>query len=325
MAWARWAASFFWGWTVLGTVWAWFFPEHFTWALKREPVNLIAIGLGIIMLGMGMTLRFADLRDALKLPKAALIGILGQFLLMPFIGWSVVQLFQLKGDLAVGMILVSCCPGGTASNVVCFLARANVALSVLMTMCSTLLAIGLTPYLTKGYAAINQSFHVDAPQMVLTMITIVLLPVLAGILLNTFLGKRLNLVREISPLASILVIVIIVGAIIGDRKGDILEHKATLLPAVFVLHAAGFLIGYGWARLFRLQERESRTVCIEVGMQNSGLGSSLATKHFSVLAATPCAISALYHCLIGSFLASIWRTKSQREEGQAEELARTPD
>lgn len=325
MGWTRTIANLFWLWTILGTVWAWFAPEHFTWALKMvpgTPFNRAALGLGVIMLGMGLTLSFSDLKGALAMPKAAAIGVGGQFLLMPLIGWSVATAFQLEEQLALGVILVSCCPGGTASNVVSYLARANVALSVLMTVCSTLLAIVLTPYLTKAYASIDLEFKVDAGQMVLTMVTIVLVPVILGVFLNRSLGDRLRTVGEVSPLVSIVVIVIIVGAIVGAKKGDIAEHFGSLLLAVFLVHVAGFLLGYGWARLFRLGELERRTVCIEVGMQNSGLGTVLATKHFSALAATPCAISAVYHCLIGSFLASIWRSRQSRAKPAAAEVDR---
>jgi len=325
MRWARTVANLFWLWTLIGTGWAWFFPAHFTWAgevIPGTPFNLIHLGLGVIMLGMGLTLSFSDLRSALAMPKAALIGIVGQFLIMPLIGWGIARAFQLEEQLALGVILVSCCPGGTASNVVSYLARANVALSVLMTMCSTMLAIVLTPYLTKGYASIDLTFEVPAGKMVLTLLVIVLIPVLLGAFLNRGFGERLRTVREISPLLSILVIVIIVGAIVGGNKADIEKHFGVLFLAVFLVHAAGFTLGYGWAKVFRLGERECRTVCIEVGMQNSGLGAALAVKHFTPLAAAPCAISALYHCLIGSFLASVWRARGpKREVGQGVESA----
>jgi BASS family bile acid:Na+ symporter len=236
---------------------------------------------------------------------------------MPFLGWGVATLFGLEEGLKLGLILVSCCPGGTASNVVSYLARANVALSVLMTMCSTVLAIVLTPYLTKGYAALSVSIPVDAWAMLLNMLAIVLLPVVAGVVVNRFLGARARVVvGEISPLVSIAVIVLIVGGIVGASKDLLLENFDMLLLAVFVLHLAGFLLGYLWARLLRLGESERRTVSIEVGMQNSGLGATLAKLHFAALpgAAMVCAISALYHCLIGSVLASIWRARPPRRE-----------
>jgi BASS family bile acid:Na+ symporter len=302
--------NLFWLWTVLGTAWAWFFPAHFTWFLGKFPgtdAKLTALGLGVIMLGMGVTLTVDDFARILKTPWKVGVGVLAQFVIMPFVGWSVAVMFGLPDQLKLGVILVSCCPGGTASNVVCYLARANVALSVLMTMCSTMLAVVLTPYLTKAYASLAVPLEVDALAMVMTMVTIVLLPVIGGVLLNRFFGPHLGLVKRVSPIVSVLVIVLIVGAIVGATKGNIVKHAATLLPAVFAVHAAGFALGYLWARVFRLELRERRTVSIEVGMQNSGLGSELAKTHFTMLAAAPCAISAFYHCIIGSFLASLGR------------------
>ncbi|MCH2064642.1 MAG: bile acid:sodium symporter family protein [Roseibacillus sp.] len=316
MSWARTVARLFWVWTLLGTLWAWLFPAHFVWFVTETvpgtDLKLVPLGLGVIMLGMGLTLNFEDVKRALALPRAVAIGVGAQFLIMPFLGWSVATLFGLEDGLKLGLILVSCCPGGTASNVVSYLARANVALSVLMTMCSTLLAIVLTPYLTKGYAALAVPIPVDAWAMVLNMLTIVLLPVVVGILLNRFLAPRArDFVGEVSPLVSIAVIVLIVGGIVGAKKELILEHFNVLLLAVFILHLAGFVFGYLWARLLRLGESERRTVSIEVGMQNSGLGATLADLHFAAQpgAAMVCAISGLYHCLIGSVLASIWRSR----------------
>ena len=144
--------NFFWLWTFLGTGWAWIVPEHFTWFLGEIPgtdLKWVPLGLGIIMLGMGMTLTFADFREVLTMPKWVVLGVVAQFLIMPLIGWGVATIFSLPAEFKLGIILVSCCPGGTASNVVTYLARGNLALSVMMTMCSTLLARGLTPLLTR--------------------------------------------------------------------------------------------------------------------------------------------------------------------------------
>ena len=261
---------------------------------------------------MGLTLSFEEVRKALSLPRAVVIGVLAQFLIMPFLGWGVAVMFGLEDEFKIGLILVACCPGGTASNVVAYLARANVALSVLMTMCSTLLAIVLTPYLTKGYAALAVPIPVDAWAMLRNMLAVVLIPVVAGLFLNRILGVRARKVAgEVSPLLSIAVIVLIVGGIVGGSKERILENLNLLLLAVFVLHVAGFVMGYFWARLLKLGEQERRTVSIEVGMQNSGLGATLAKLHFASQpgAAMICAISALYHCLIGSLIASLWRAR----------------
>lgn len=302
--------NLFWLWTILGVLWAWFFPGHFTWFLGKVPgteITLISAGLSIIMLGMGMTLSFEDFRDCLKMPRWIGIGVAGQFVIMPFLGWGIATVSGLPNEFKLGIILVSCCPGGTASNVVTYLAKGNVALSVIMTACSTLLAVWLTPLLTKFYA--SAFFTFDATDMMLSMLGIVLLPIFGGLLLNRYLGSALRPVKQFSPVISVFVIVLIVSAIVGNTKPSIISHWKTLIPAVFAVHALGFGLGYFWAKFFRMPEKESRTVSIEVGMQNSGLGASLAKTHFTMLAATPCAISAFFHCIIGSLLASYWGRK----------------
>jgi BASS family bile acid:Na+ symporter len=302
--------NLFWLWTILGVVWAWVFPSHFTWFLGKVPgteIGLISAGLGIIMLGMGMTLSFDDFRECLKMPRWIGLGVAGQFLIMPFIGWAIATISGLPNEFKLGIILVSCCPGGTASNVVTFLARGNLALSVLMTACSTLLAVWLTPILTKLYA--SALLEIDATAMMLSMLCIVLLPIFGGLLLNRYLGSALQPVKKISPVISVLVIVLIVSAIVGATKPSIIIHWKTLIPAIFAVHALGFGLGYFWAKFFKIPEKESRTISIEIGMQNSGLGSSLAKTHFTMLAAAPCAISAFFHCIIGSLLASYWGRK----------------
>lgn len=302
--------NLFWLWTILGVVWAWMFPEHFTWFLGKIPgteIPLISAGLSVIMLGMGMTLSFDDFRDCFKMPRWIALGVTGQFLIMPFIGWGIATVSGLPDEFKLGIILVSCCPGGTASNVVTFLAKGNVALSVIMTACSTLLAVWLTPILTKFYA--SALLEIDATEMMLSMLGIVLLPIFGGLLLNRYLGSALRPVKQFSPVISVLVIVLIVSAIVGATKPSIITYWKTLIPAVFAVHALGFGLGYFWAKFFRMAEKESRTVSIEVGMQNSGLGASLAKTHFTMLAATPCAISAFFHCIIGSLLASYWGRK----------------
>jgi bile acid:Na+ symporter, BASS family len=302
--------NLFWLWTILGVAWAWVFPNHFTWFLGKitgTDIGLISAGLGVIMLGMGITLSFEDFRECFKMPRWISLGIAGQFVIMPFLGWAIATVSGLPNEFKLGIILVSCCPGGTASNVVTFLAKGNVALSVIMTACSTLLAVWLTPLLTKAYA--SALLEIDASAMMLSMLGIVLLPILGGLLLNRYLGSALRPVKEFSPVISVFVIVLIVAATVGATKTSIITYWKTLIPAVFAVHALGFGMGYFWARLFKFPEKESRTVSIEVGMQNSGLGSSLAKTHFSMLTAAPCAISAFFHCIIGSLLASYWSRK----------------
>lgn len=260
------------------------------------------------MLGMGLTLSFDDFRKVLARPGPVAVGVGAQFLIMPALGFGLARLFRLEPELATGLILVSCCPGGTASNVIAYLARANVALSVLMTMCSTFVAIFATPFLTKLLA--GTYMDIDAWGLFKSTLTVVLLPIVAGLLLNRFLPKTVRRLQPVAPLVSVLVIILIVGCIVALSKQQIIENAGTLLAVVGLLHVSAFLLGYLFAKVFRYPEEYCRTVSIEVGMQNSGLGAALAKAHFGGLTPVPSAISAVYHCLIGSLLAGIWRLRN---------------
>jgi bile acid:Na+ symporter, BASS family len=294
-------------WILLCSGLALFVPEWFTWF--KGPYTVW--GLGVIMLGMGLTLTFDDFKGVLTMPRAGFIGVGCQFVIMPLMGWGVatfLRLSEIDPLLSVGLILVACCPGGTASNVVAFLARANVALSVMMTMASTFVAILLTPLLTKWLA--GTLVKVDAGALCLSTVQVVLVPVLLGLVINRYFPKTSKRIAPVSPLISVIAIVLIVASAIGQNRGVVLESGWRLLAAPALLHLGGFGLGYVAARLFRLSEESCRTISIEVGMQNSGLGTHLATKHFpGTVAPVPCAISAVYHCIIGSLLAGYWRMK----------------
>ncbi len=305
------ATNLFWLWTMLGVAWAWLIPEHFSWFARY-----ISLGLGVIMLGMGLTLSFDDFRSVFRQPKAIGIGVVAQFLIMPTIGFSIAKVAGLSPGLSAGLVLVSCCPGGTASNVIAYLSRANVALSVLMTMCSTLLAVVLTPALA-GWLA-GEFVQVDVQQLLIKTLTVVLLPVIGGLMLNQFAGRWVQPIKNFSPLVSVVVIVLIVGCVIALKKTEIIDAGLPLLVAILALHVSGFAMGYVFAFLGGFGEDYRRTVSIEVGMQNSGLGAELATALSDPLAPVPSAISAFFHCLIGSFLAGVWRLKPVEEEPEAE-------
>lgn len=267
-------------------------------------------GLGIIMLGMGLTLRVEDFRGILRMPWAVVVGFAGQYLIMPLLGWGLAQVLRLETPLAVGLILVSCCPGGTASNVVTFLAGANLPLSVVMTMCSTFAAVGLTPVLTAWLA--GHYVPVDAWGLFRSTLVIVLMPLLTGLALHHGAPRLVQAVLPAAPVVSVAVITLICASIIGSSAEALLGSGLRLLAAVALLHAGGFALGYGFARLCRLAVRDARTVSIEVGMQNSGLGAALAREHFGTLpaAALPCALSATMHSVIGSLLAGYWRWRA---------------
>lgn len=316
-------------WTVAGTLWAWLAPRHWLWVGDGSTAPfgqpLISVLLGVIMLGMGLTLSIEDFRRVARMPRCVGAGVALQFTVMPLAGVSLAALFGLETGLAVGLILVACCPGGTASNVVSYLARANVALSVTMTMCSTIVAVVLTPVLT-GWLA-GYFIEIDRWNLFREMIVIVLLPVVAGIGLNTALPGVARRISTISPLISVFGVVVIVAGIIAKSRDLIAQNAGTLLLAVVSLHAIGFALGYAITRLLRFAVPEARTISIEVGMQNSGLGASMASgKAFAAqfaspaqaaLAPVPSAISAVCHVVIGSILAAVWgRTQAGQEPAQ---------
>jgi BASS family bile acid:Na+ symporter len=269
--------------------------------------------LAVIMLGMGLTLTVEDFRSVLRMPRAVALGFIAQFTVMPGLGWALGRVFALETPFAVGLILVACCPGGTASNVVTYLARANVCLSVVMTMCSTFAAVFMTPLLTSWLA--GTLVKVDAWGLFLSTFQVVVLPVLLGLWINHVAPQLVRRTQLALPLLSVIVIALICASIIGGSSTAIKGAAARLIGAVFALHAGGFALGYLIARLAGWDRTVARTVSIEVGMQNSGLGVVLARKHFAdPLTAVPCAISSVFHSVIGSVLAGWWRWRDGRTE-----------
>lgn len=290
-------------WVLLGVAFALIQPAWFTWFSGPW----ITWGLAVIMLGMGITLSLDDFKAVLRTPWGVAVGFGAQYTIMPLLGWSIARLFDLPTPLAVGLILVSCCPGGTASNVVTYLAGANVALSVLMTMCSTFGAIAMTPLLTDWLA--GAYVPVPAWEMFLSTVQIVLAPLVLGLTLRHLTPRLVKRVLPAAPLISVATIVLICASIAGDSAPALKQSGVKLLLAVFLLHAGGFFLGYIFAWILRFSRRDRQTISIEVGMQNSGLGAALAKKHFPEmpLVALPCAISAACHSVLGSILAGLWR------------------
>jgi BASS family bile acid:Na+ symporter len=293
-------------WVLADGIIALFQPAWFTWFSGPW----IVWGLAVIMLGMGLTLTFDDFRAVGRMPKAVALGFVAQFTIMPLLGWAMGRLFNLPTPFAVGLILVACCPGGTASNVVTYLAKANVCLSVVMTMCSTFAAVVMTPLLTSWLA--GALVQVDAWGLFWSTCQVVILPVVLGLWINRLAPRLVQRAQLVLPLVSVIVIALICASIIGGSAAAVRGAGLQLLGAVFGLHAGGFALGYVAARLLRFDEAVARTVSIEVGMQNSGLGVVLARKHFAdPLTAVPCAISSVFHSVIGSVLAGWWRWRSR--------------
>lgn len=293
-------------WVVAGGALALVQPALFTWF--NGP--WIVWGLAVIMLGMGVTLTVDDFRGVLRQPRPVVFGFIAQYTIMPFLGWGIGRLLQLDTPFAVGLILVACCPGGTASNVVTFIARADVALSVVMTAVSTFAAVIMTPLLTSWL--VGARVEVDAAGLFWSTFQVVIIPVALGVVVNRWFPRAVGLVLPVAPLVSVLTIALICASIIGQNAAAIRSGAGTLLVAVALLHAGGFTLGYVLTRAFGWNARTARTVSIEVGMQNSGLGVVLARRHFSdPLTAVPCAISSVFHSVIGSAIAAWWRWRDR--------------
>lgn len=282
------------------------------WApLSRGPVTVLLLGL--IMLGMGVSLTVDDFRRIGRMPKAVVIGFLAQFTIMPLLGWAVAKWLALPPAFAVGLILVGCCPGGTASNVVTYIARADVALSVVMTACSTLAAVVLTPLFTQWYA--GAVVRVDGWALCVQTFQVVIVPVLAGLFLNTRAPGLVRRVLPLAPLVSVLGICVICAAAFAANAAALKTHAPELLLAVFLLHGGGFLFGALFALACGCKGATMRTISIEVGMQNSGLAVVLARQGFPglPLATLVGAMSAVMHSLLGSVLAAVWNRIPARE------------
>ncbi len=282
-------------------------PAWFAWFSGQAIIG----GLAVIMLGMGMTLRVEDFKRVWQMPRAIAAGFIAQYTIMPLAGYGVAHALALDAPFAVGLILVACCPGGTASNVVTYLARANVALSVLMTTASTLGAAVMTPLLTKMLA--GTLVPVDAVGLFLSTLQVIVAPVILGVLMNRYCSRVVAKITDIAPLVSVIFITLIVASVMGQNAEAIRAAAGRLLAAVALLHALGFGLGYLFAHVLGYAAMDCRTISIEVGMQNSGLGVVLARRHFAdPLTAVPCAISSIAHALIGSLLAAWWRHRAAR-------------
>ncbi|WP_321402301.1 bile acid:sodium symporter family protein [Maridesulfovibrio sp.] len=272
-------------------------PSMFIWMKPH-----IALSLGIIMFGMGLTLEFSDFAAAVKNYKAIGLGMLLQYTVMPALAVAFSVLFGLPQEALIGMVVVGACPGGTASNVIVHLAKANVALSVTMTLVSTCLAPLLTPLII--YVILNQQIEIPFLPMVKSVFWIVIFPLVDGLVLRRVFKRRLDPLLHIFPSISIMVIAMLVACIIGLNR-DLLASFPVLVFAAVALHNLGGLgAGYGAGRLAGFNHRDSVTIAIEVGMQNSGLGVALATKYFGIASALPGALFSLWHNISGILLAN---------------------
>ncbi|MBQ7143454.1 MAG: bile acid:sodium symporter family protein [Bacteroidaceae bacterium] len=265
--------------------------------------------LGLIMFGMGLTLNVNDFKVVFSRPKDVLIGCLAQFTIMPLMAWVLTKAFELPADLALGVILVGCCPGGTASNVITYLAKGDLALSVGMTATSTLLAPLMTPFLTWLMA--GTFVDVDAWGMLLSIVYVVIAPIVAGFLIQKYLPTFTRHAVAYLPTFSSLMITLLVGIIVGHNADKLLAGGLIILTVVILHNLSGLALGYGIGRLLGLSHAKRAAISIEVGMQNSGLACSLATIHFaaSPLATIPGAIFSVWHNISGALVAKLYGCK----------------
>lgn len=297
-------------WVLTGSILSFFFPHWFTWF--KGP--WITYGLGFTMLGMGITLLPQDFKDVFKTPIPVFAGVVLQYTVMPISGWAIGVLLDLPVPFATGLIVVSGCPGGVASNVITYLAKGDLALSVSMTASSTILSVFMTPLLTLFL--IGKGVEASASGLFFDTFQVVILPVALGVLLNFYLPDVSQKIQIVSPLIAVLLITMIVSSILGASRDKILQSAGILIVAVVSLHASGFFFGYLLSWLLIKKQKTARTISIEVGMQNSGLGVVLSRNNFpDPLVAVPAAISSLVHSLIGSLLAAFWR-RSAKEEAE---------
>ncbi|OAY63323.1 putative sodium/metabolite cotransporter BASS2, chloroplastic [Ananas comosus] len=289
---------------ILGTIIGIYKPSAVTWL----ETDLFTVGLGFLMLSMGLTLTFEDFRRCMRNPWTVGVGFLAQYMIKPMLGFVIAMSLKLSAPLATGLILVSCCPGGQASNVATYISKGNVALSVLMTTCSTIGAIVMTPLLTKLLA--GQLVPVDAAGLAISTFQVVLVPTIVGVLSHEYFPKFTERIITLTPLIGVILTTLLCASPIGQVSEVLKAQGAQLIVPVALLHAAAFALGYWLSRFSSFGESTSRTISIECGMQSSALGFLLAQKHFTnPLVAVPSAVSVVCMALGGSALAVFWRNR----------------
>lgn len=291
------------------SVLAFFWQDGFAWTTRYTSVFL-----GVAMFGMGLTIHMGDFQVVFSRPKEVIIGCVAQYTVMPLVAWILAVVFHLPQDLAIGVILVGCCPGGTASNVITYIAGGDVALSVGMTIVSTLAAPLMTPLLV--YSLAGAWVEVSFWAMVLSVVKVILIPVLLGILLRSLFGKQIQKISDILPLISVVSIVMIISGIVANNAEKIVSCGVLILGVVMLHNLFGMGIGLLAAKLLKVEYSRTTAIAIEVGMQNSGLAVSLATANFAAnpLATLPGAIFSVWHNISGSIFAGIRRRGMNTEQ-----------
>ena len=290
-------------WVILFSIWAFLEPQHWS-----NLSFLIIPLLSLIMFSMGLTLKVEDFFRIFKNFKIIYLGILLQFLLMPLLGFLLVKIFYIEQILGLGVILVGCAPGGTASNVICYLAKGDVALSISLTVCSTVLAVFFMPLLFWLYT--GSSIEIPIFQMMISIFKIVIIPVTLGIILNSLGFINMEKIKLCLPLIAVIAIVFIITIIIGSNSNQIFKHGSKIFFTVVCHNLLGFFLGFYLCKKMNYTEKIARTLAIEVGMQNSGLATALAIKYFGPLSALAGTFFSIWHNISGPILASFWKRKN---------------
>ena len=280
-----------------------FLPGTCLW-IQTKWVNYL---LMVVMFGMGLTMKLSDFAVVFSRPRDVLIGCTAQFVVMPLLAFALGKIFGLGDELLVGVVLVGTCPGGTSSNVITYLSKGDTALSVGMTSINTMLAPFLTPALTWLY--LRTSVSVDIKAMFLSIIQVVVVPIGLGLLINRLFGKQTRKITDVLPLISVTAICLIVAAVVSHNSEKILSTGLVIFAVVILHNLLGYLCGYLVGVLFRMELPRKKAVAIEIGMQNSGLATTLAGSAFPNLsmATVPGAIFSVWHNISGAILAGIFR------------------
>lgn len=292
-------------WLVTLAVIAFFKPQTMLWF--DQP--WIFWSLAASMLGMGLTLSLEDFKAIGKMPSSIALGFIAQYTIMPLAGWATAKMLDLEPGLAVGIILVASCPGGMASNMISYLAKANVALSVVLTLASTMLAFFFTPMWTSVLA--GKYVLVDAWGLCLSALQLTIAPLVLGVLIRWKLPRTADKIGACGPTVAVLAFVCVTGGIVAASAEAIAKNFGVLALAATVLHVIGFTVGYIVPKVLRYPESVARTVSIEVGMQNGGMAASLARIHFATmpLAAAAGVFSGVIQNIIGGIAAAIWKRR----------------
>ncbi len=279
-----------------------FAPATLSWIKPSWVTKLLMI----VMFGMGLTMKPSDFAVVFKRPKDIIIGFFAQFTIMPLLAFALGKIFRLDDALLVGVILVGTCPGGTSSNVMTYLGKGDVALSVGMTSVSTMLAPILTPALT--YLFLKETVNVDIISMFISIVQVVIVPIGLGFVINKFFSNVTQKVVKILPLVSVTAIVMIVASVIAANSARIISTGFIVFAVVILHNLLGYALGYAVGRVLRLPLAKQKAISIEVGMQNSGLATSLATTSFPslALATVPGALFSMWHNISGAILANIF-------------------